>query len=112
MAEIDPFQSMRSLADLWGRSGTAFLESQEGLFRDFAEKMRGASESGAGELHENVVVGVRALRKDCQGRAGSAGGSDRGRDAGQDLRSKGLVRRNQHHGRVAPKACRGAAAGR
>jgi class III poly(R)-hydroxyalkanoic acid synthase PhaE subunit len=47
MAEIDPFQSMRSLADLWGRSGTAFLESQEGLFRDFAEKMRGASESGA-----------------------------------------------------------------
>jgi polyhydroxyalkanoate synthase subunit PhaE len=43
MPEMDPFESMRALADLWGRSGNAFLESQQGLFRDMAEKMRAAT---------------------------------------------------------------------
>ncbi len=47
MAEMDPFESMRSLAEMWGRSGNAFLASQQGMFRDMAEKMRAASEGGA-----------------------------------------------------------------
>ncbi|MFL5057396.1 MAG: hypothetical protein ACJ8DE_19420, partial [Microvirga sp.] len=47
MAEIDPFESMRSLASLWGQGGNAFLASQQGMFRDMAEKMRAASEGGA-----------------------------------------------------------------
>ena len=40
MAEIDPFESMRSLASLWGQGGNALLASQQGMFRDLAEKMR------------------------------------------------------------------------
>jgi class III poly(R)-hydroxyalkanoic acid synthase PhaE subunit len=47
MAEMDPFESMRSLAELWGRSGNAFLQSQQGLFRDMADKMRAAAEGSA-----------------------------------------------------------------
>jgi class III poly(R)-hydroxyalkanoic acid synthase PhaE subunit len=47
MAEMDPFESMRSLAEMWGKSGNAFLQSQQGLFRDMAEKMRAAAEGGA-----------------------------------------------------------------
>jgi polyhydroxyalkanoate synthase subunit PhaE len=51
MSEIDPFESMRSLASLWGQGGNALLASQQGMFRDMAEnlaeKMRAASEGGA-----------------------------------------------------------------
>ena len=47
MAEIDPFESMRSLASLWGQGGNAFLASQQGMFRDMAEKMRATSEGEA-----------------------------------------------------------------
>jgi class III poly(R)-hydroxyalkanoic acid synthase PhaE subunit len=43
MPEKDPFEGMRALADLWGRSGNAFLEAQQGLFEDLAEKMRAAT---------------------------------------------------------------------
>ena len=28
MADVDPFESMRSLAELWGKSGNAFLQSR------------------------------------------------------------------------------------
>src|SRR3712207_9352851 len=47
MAELDPFESMRRLTELWGQSGNAFLQSQQGLFRDMAEKMKAAAEGGA-----------------------------------------------------------------
>jgi hypothetical protein len=43
---MDPFESMRSLATLWGQGSQAFVESQQGLYRDMAEKMRAASEAG------------------------------------------------------------------
>src|SRR4051794_36318241 len=63
MAEINPFESMRSLADLWGRSGNAFLESQQGLFRDMAEKMRtAAGGGGAGEAAADTT-GLDAARR-------------------------------------------------
>src|SRR3954470_15391326 len=61
MPEIDPFESMRSLADLWGRSGNAFLESQQGLFRDVAEKMRTAGGGAAGEVAADTA-GLEAAR--------------------------------------------------
>jgi polyhydroxyalkanoate synthase subunit PhaE len=40
MPEMDPFESMRALAELWGRGGNAFLSSQQGFLRDMAEKMQ------------------------------------------------------------------------
>jgi class III poly(R)-hydroxyalkanoic acid synthase PhaE subunit len=43
---MDPFESMRRLTELWGQSGNAFLQSQQGLFRDMAEKMKAAAEGG------------------------------------------------------------------
>jgi polyhydroxyalkanoate synthase subunit PhaE len=47
MAAADPFESMRALAELWGKGGNAFLEQQQGLFRDMAEKMRAAGTQAA-----------------------------------------------------------------
>src|SRR3954468_18499727 len=64
MAEIDPFESMRSLASLWGQSGNAFLASQQGMFRDMAEKMRAASEGGpAAQGAAADTAGVEAARR-------------------------------------------------
>src|SRR3954451_16223171 len=66
MAEIDPFESMRSLASLWGQGGNAFLASQQGMFRDMAEKMaekmRTASE-GAAAAAPADTAGVEAARR-------------------------------------------------
>jgi hypothetical protein len=64
MAEMDPFESMRSLAELWGRSGNAFLQSQQGLFRDMAEKMRSAAEGGAAAQEAAAdTAGFEAARR-------------------------------------------------
>ena len=64
MAEMDPFESMRSLAEMWGKSGNAFLQSQQGLFRDMAEKMRTAAEGGAAaESAAADTAGFEAARQ-------------------------------------------------
>jgi polyhydroxyalkanoate synthase subunit PhaE len=66
MAEIDPFESMRTLASLWGQGGNAFLASQQGMFRDMAEnmaeKMRAASEGGAAAAAADTA-GFEAARR-------------------------------------------------
>ena len=62
MAEIDPFESMRTLASLWGQGGNAFLASQQGMFRDMAEKMRAASEGGAAAAGADTA-GFEAARR-------------------------------------------------
>ncbi|MFL5142675.1 MAG: hypothetical protein ACJ8DP_04905, partial [Microvirga sp.] len=66
MAEIDPFESMRALASLWGQGGNAFLASQQGMFRDMAEnmaeKMRAASEGGAAAAGADTA-GFEAARQ-------------------------------------------------
>jgi hypothetical protein len=64
MAEMDPFESMRSLAELWGKSGNAFLQSQQGLFRDMAEKMRAVTEGGvAAQGAAADTAGFEAARR-------------------------------------------------
>jgi hypothetical protein len=60
---MDPFESVRSLATLWGQSGNALLESQQGLFRDWAEKMRVASETGDGVQGVADTAGFEAARE-------------------------------------------------
>ena len=64
MAETDPFEGMRSLANLWGQGGHAFLASQESLFRDMAEKMRAAADSGtAAQVAAGDQAGFEAARR-------------------------------------------------
>jgi hypothetical protein len=62
MPEMDPFESMRALADLWGRSGNAFLESQQGLFRDMTDTMRAAAQ-GAGPQAAPDAAGFEEARR-------------------------------------------------
>src|SRR5918993_1210127 len=64
MADVDPFESMRSLAELWGKSGNAFLQSQQGLFRDMADRMRVAGEGGAAAQEAAAdTAGFEAARR-------------------------------------------------
>jgi polyhydroxyalkanoate synthase subunit PhaE len=61
---MDPFESMRALAKLWGESGNAFFGSQQGLFRNMAEKMRAASEDGASaQAAASEAAGFEAARQ-------------------------------------------------
>src|SRR5215203_1209455 len=47
-SEMTPFeQQMQSLADLWGKSGKAFVTAQQGLFSGMADTM--AKAAGAGD---------------------------------------------------------------
>jgi class III poly(R)-hydroxyalkanoic acid synthase PhaE subunit len=63
MAEMDPFESMRTLASLWGQGSNAFVASQQGLFRDMAEKMRAVADGGAsGQAAAADTAGFEAAR--------------------------------------------------
>ncbi len=43
---MNPFEQMQSLADLWGKSGKAFVTAQQGLFSGMADTMAKAVGSG------------------------------------------------------------------
>src|SRR3954468_15794686 len=44
--DMNPFEQMQSLADLWGKSGKAFATAQQGLFTGMADTMAKASRMG------------------------------------------------------------------
>src|SRR3954452_23746876 len=58
--DMNPFEQMQSLADLWGRSGKAFATAQQGLFSGMADTM--AKAAGAGDR-----AGFQAFAPDTQG---------------------------------------------
>src|SRR5215204_7360219 len=43
---MNPFEQMQSLADLWGKSGKAFVTAQQGLFSGMADTMAKAAGTG------------------------------------------------------------------
>src|SRR3954447_6761813 len=43
---MNPFEQIQSLADLWGKSGKAFVTAQQGLFSGMADTMAKAAGSG------------------------------------------------------------------
>jgi class III poly(R)-hydroxyalkanoic acid synthase PhaE subunit len=57
---MNPFEQMQSLADLWGKSGKAFVTAQQGLFSGMADTM--AKAAGAGDQ-----ASFQAFAPDTQG---------------------------------------------
>src|SRR3954454_20367517 len=58
--DMNPFEQMQSLADLWGKSGKAFATAQQGLFSGMADTM--AKAAGAGD-----TASFQAFAPDTQG---------------------------------------------
>src|SRR5215213_1702172 len=59
-SDMNPFEQMQSLADLWGKSGKAFVTAQQGLFSGMADMM--AKAAGAGDQ-----ASFQAFAPDTQG---------------------------------------------
>src|SRR5215216_3094092 len=63
---MTPFEQMQSLADLWGKSGKAFVTAQQGLFSGMADTM--AKAAGAGQASFQAFApdtqGFEAARQD------------------------------------------------
>src|SRR3954452_20561666 len=59
-SDMNPFEQMQSLADLWGKSGKAFATAQQGLFSGMADTM--AKAAGAGD-----TASFQAFAPDTQG---------------------------------------------
>ena len=57
---MNPFEHLESLADLWGKSGKAFVMAQQGLFSGMADTM--AKAAGAGD-----TASFQAFAPDTQG---------------------------------------------
>src|SRR3954449_11920182 len=57
---MNPFEQIQSLADLWGKSGKAFVTAQQGLFSGMADTM--AKAAGAGDK-----AAFQAFAPDTQG---------------------------------------------
>src|SRR3954470_4997722 len=59
-SDVNPFEQMQSLADLWSKSGKAFVTAQQGLFSGMADTM--AKAAGAGDQ-----ASFQAFAPDTQG---------------------------------------------
>src|SRR3954468_6986330 len=65
--DMNPFEQMQSLADLWGQSGKAFVTAQQGLFSGMADTMAKASglgDKGAFQTFVPDTDGFEAARQD------------------------------------------------
>src|SRR3954468_6439291 len=64
---MNPFEQMQSLADLWGKSGKAFVTAQQGLFSGMADTMAkaaGAGDKAAFQAFAPDTQGFEAARQD------------------------------------------------
>src|SRR3954466_6009972 len=65
--DMNPFEQMQSLADLWGKSGKAFATAQQGLFSGMADTMAkaaGAGDHAAFQAFAPDTQGFEAARQD------------------------------------------------
>src|SRR4051812_48300757 len=64
---MNPFEQMQSLADLWGKSGKAFVTAQQGLFSGLADTMAkaaGGGDKAAFQAFAPDTQGFEAARQD------------------------------------------------
>ena len=64
---MNPFEQMQSLADLWGKSGKAFVTAQQGLFSGVANvmaKAAGAGDQASFQAFAPDTQGFEAARQD------------------------------------------------
>src|SRR3954462_15609515 len=64
---MNPFEQMQSLADLWGRSGKAFVTAQQGLFSGMADmkaKAAGAGDHASFQAFAPDTQGFEAARQE------------------------------------------------
>src|SRR5215217_1961188 len=64
---MNPFEQMQSLADLWGKSGKAFVTAQQGLFSGMADTMAkaaGAGDKASFQAFAPDMQGFEAARQD------------------------------------------------
>ena len=48
---MNPFEYMQTLAELWSRSGNAFVTAQQSLFSDMTSRMAKAGDGGLAPQH-------------------------------------------------------------
>src|SRR5215204_1747863 len=64
---MNPFEQMQSLADLWGKSGKAFVTAQQGLFSGMADTMAkaaGADDKASFQAFASDTQGFEVARQD------------------------------------------------
>jgi class III poly(R)-hydroxyalkanoic acid synthase PhaE subunit len=57
---VNPFESMQSLAALWGRGGSALAAAQQNMFVDMAERMKKAASGGVEPVSMTQAYGPQA----------------------------------------------------